>query len=38
MLETHSHRVLEGVDAMVTAEEDASKDVKRRLEALGYKE
>ena len=38
LLETHSERLLDGIGAVDAAEGDASKDVERRLEALGYKE
>ena len=38
LLETHSERLLDGIGAVDAAEGGASKDVERRLEALGYKE
>ena len=38
LLETHSERSLDGIGAVDAAEGGASKDVERRLEALGYKE
>ena len=38
LLETHSERLLDGIGTVEAAEGGASKDVERRLEALGYKE
>jgi hypothetical protein len=38
VLEGHSDRLLEGESVAVGDEKETSKDVERRLEALGYKE